>query len=68
VQVPRERLKLRDNRRLLSPPIVAAPLYRCSSIVVLRGFVPDATLDVEIAGAIVLNNVPGGFPEPTARS
>lgn len=62
-EVPTERLKLKETR-FLSPPIVGAPLYQCAKAVVIYGFDPGATLDVEVNGAIVLAGVPGGFPQP----
>ena len=65
MEVPREGRKLKDNRRLLSPPIVVEPLYGCSKIVNIRGFVQGAVLDVEVAGGIAVASFPGGFPEPS---
>src|SRR5439155_26862768 len=62
-EVPTERLKLKESR-FLSPPIVGAPVYNCAKAVVIYGFVPGATLDVEVNGAIILAGVPGGFPQP----
>jgi dienelactone hydrolase len=64
MEVPRERLDLRDNRELLSPPIVLGPLYACARAIVVVGFVPDATIDVRIDGVDVVTGFPGGFPEP----
>lgn len=63
VEVPTERLKLKDSR-FLSPPIVGAPLYQCATSVVVYGFSPGATLDLQVDGTIVLAGVPGGFPQP----
>ena len=68
VLVPRKRLELRDDQRLLSPPIVGAPLYQCAIAVTVYGFVPDATLDVEVAGAVAVAGAPGGFPNPIGRT
>jgi hypothetical protein len=62
-EVPRERLKLKDTR-LLSPPIVGAPLYQCATAVAVYGFVVDAQLDLQVNGVTVLAGVPGGFPQP----
>jgi hypothetical protein len=64
MEVPRDRLKLRDNEKLLSPPFIVEPVYQCSKIVVVRGFIASATLDVRVNGSVVVNGVPGGFPEP----
>jgi dienelactone hydrolase len=63
MEVPLDRLQLRENDRLISPPIVE-PLYRCSKIVQVRGFIAEARLDVEVNGFIVVNDFPAGFPEP----
>src|SRR5438067_12240713 len=64
MEVPREERQLKDNPRLLSPPMVVEPLYGCSTIVNVRGFVLNAALDVEVAGGIVVTSFPGSFPEP----
>jgi hypothetical protein len=62
-EVPTEGLKLKD-RRYLSPPLVGEPLYQCAQAVVVYGFEPGATLDVQRNGTTVLAGVPGGFPQP----
>ncbi len=64
MEVPTKELQLRENPRAISPPIVVGPLYQCGTIVQVRGFIPHATLDLEIAGAVVIAGAPGGFPEP----
>jgi dienelactone hydrolase len=63
VQVPRDRLKLRDSKRI-SAPTVVAPLYGCATAVVVIGFIPGATLDVEVAGAVVVSGYPTSSPDP----
>lgn len=60
------RLDLKDDRGLLSPPWLAGPLYKCATAVTVWGFVPHATLDVEVDGTIV-NSVVAGFPEPQGQ-
>ncbi|RDK03016.1 hypothetical protein [Paraburkholderia lacunae] len=62
-EVPTERLKLKETR-FLSPPVVGEPLYQCAKALVILGFDPGATLDVERNGALFLSGVPGGFPQP----
>jgi hypothetical protein len=62
-EVPTKSLKLEETR-FLSPPIVGEPLYQCAKAIVVYGFDPLATLDVERNGAVVLSGVPGGFPQP----
>jgi hypothetical protein len=64
VEVPREKLRLKDNRKVLSPPILTQPIYGCSKVVNVTGYVPQAQLDVEVDGAIVVNGFPGGSPNP----
>lgn len=54
MEVEREKLRLRSSKRI-SPPIVVEPLYGCATAVLVSGFVPDATLDVELDGAIVVS-------------
>ena len=62
-QVPTDRLELKDAK-VLSPPIVGAPLYGCATAVSVLGFVPHAKLDLRINGVTVLSAVPAGFPQP----
>jgi hypothetical protein len=62
-EVPTRRLKLED-RKFLSPPIVGEPLYQCAIAVSVYGFVPQAKLDLEINGVIVLAGISAGFPQP----
>jgi hypothetical protein len=63
-EVSRRRLKLKDDRKLLSPPWLAEPLYQCATAVTVYGFVAHAKLDVEVAGTVVIANQQVGFPEP----
>ena len=63
MQVPREKLDLRDDPKVLSPPLLD-PLWACGTAVVVRGFIAEATLDIEVDGAIVVPGTPGGFPNP----
>jgi hypothetical protein len=62
-EVPRDRLDLKDNREILSPPIVKEPLYACATAVTVIGFVPHAELELEIAG-VALPRRQAGFPDP----
>jgi hypothetical protein len=62
-EVPVDKLDIRDNPEILSPPIIKGPLYRCATGVTVTGFVPHADLDLEIDATIVATT-PGGFPEP----
>src|SRR6266436_3131722 len=64
MEVPRDHLQLRDDESLISPPWIVGPLYRCSKIVQVRGFIPHATLDIEENGAVAVAGFPAGFPEP----
>ena len=64
MEVPREKLRLKDNPKVLSPPILTQPIYGCSNVVNVTGYVPQAKLDVEVDGAIVVNGFPGGSPNP----
>ena len=52
-EVPRDRLDLKEDPELLSPPHLAQP-YQCATAVTVYGFVPHATIDVEVAGAVVV--------------
>jgi outer membrane protein assembly factor BamB len=41
---------LREDRAFLSAPILQGPIYACAQSVVVKGFVPGATLDVLVNG------------------
>ena len=43
MEVERERLKLRDDPKVISPPIVD-PAWQCGTAVVVRGFIANAKL------------------------
>ena len=61
--VPREKLGLKEDEKLLSPPWLAAPLYQCATAVTVYGFVAHAGIDVEVAGSVVISATVG-FPQP----
>jgi len=42
---------LKEDSNTLSPPIVQAPLYACTTAVVVQGFIPDASIEVFVNGA-----------------
>jgi hypothetical protein len=65
-EVPRERLRLREDPGLLSPPYLMQP-YQCALSVTVYGFVPHATLDIEVAAAVVVSQQVG-FPEPVGAT
>ena len=60
--VPRDRLDLREDDALLSPPWLATP-YRCATAVTVLGVVADAEVDVEVDGTIVVVELIA-FPDP----
>lgn len=64
MEVPRRQLDLRDDPSVISPPILTQPLYGCASAVNVTGYLTDATLDIEVNGAIIINAFPGGSPAP----
>jgi len=54
---------LRDDPTVLSPPIVMEPLYACSPVVRVQGFIPDAKIEVFIDGqgaGTAIGNDPAG--------
>src|SRR5690348_4046635 len=63
MEVPRDRVNLQDNEAI-SPPIIG-PLYQCSRVVQVRGYLPLALIDIEIAGAIQVTGYPGDYPMPS---
>lgn len=50
--VPVEEIDVKPNRELLSPPWLDQPPYQCVSAMTVWGFVPQATVEVEVDGAI----------------
>lgn len=42
--------EIKDDRKVLSPPILQVPIYECADTVVVKGFVPGAKLQVYIGG------------------
>jgi dienelactone hydrolase len=65
-EIERDRLNLKENPELLSPPYFDTP-YQCASAVTVHGFVPHATIEIEVAGAIVTHETVG-FPEPVGAT
>ena len=63
MEIPRDKLDLRDDPGVLSAPIVD-PAWQCSSVVAVHGYVPEAKLDLELDGVVVITGAPGGFPLP----
>jgi hypothetical protein len=66
MEVERDRLKLRDDPAVISPPSLD-PAWQCATAVVVRGFIADALLDVQVDGVMVVSGLPGGFPVPNGR-
>src|SRR4029453_10423127 len=64
--VPVDKLDLKPDRSTLAPPWLA-PLYRCATAVTAYGFVPHATVDVEVDAAVALSGVVE-FPEPVGAT
>jgi hypothetical protein len=64
MEVPRDKLHLRDDKGLLSPPIVVEPLYGCARAVNVTAYVPNASLDLEVNGAVAVSAFPGHSPAP----
>lgn len=53
---------LKENRALLSPPVIEEPLYQCAVSVTVVAYEPHATIQVDVSGTIT--SAPGGFPFP----
>ncbi len=68
MEVPREKLRLQDDPKLLSPPIVTQPLYACAKAVNVTGYVPNATIDLQVNGVIVTAGFGGGSPAPAGAT
>jgi hypothetical protein len=65
-EIPRERLNLKERPDLLSPPYLDQP-YQCATAITVHGFVPHATIEVEVAGAVVVTQAVG-FPLPVGAT
>ena len=52
-----------DNQMVLSPPIVGSPIYACTNLVVVSGFVPGATLRLFVNGTQVGPDVVANLPD-----
>ena len=57
------RQEVRDDRALISPPWLEQP-WQCAAVVVVRGYVPDARIDLEIDGIVAVADFDGGLPNP----
>jgi hypothetical protein len=64
--VEREKLKFQEDPGL-SPPWLVEPLYQCAITVTVGGFVPGATVEVEVDGATVISATVG-FPLPVGAT
>jgi hypothetical protein len=68
VEVPVDKLQLRDDKKLISPPSVVSPLYQCAKAITIFDFIPNATLDVQVDSTQVITGAPGGFPMPNGTT
>jgi dienelactone hydrolase len=64
VEVPRDKLDVRDDPAVISPPIVTQPLYACATAVNVTGYLSGAKLDLEVDGVIVVAGFGAGSPFP----
>lgn len=53
---------LKENRKLLSPPVIEQPIYQCAVSVTVTAYEPNAIIDVDVDGTVT--SAPGGFPFP----
>jgi dienelactone hydrolase len=63
--VPRDKLDLEDPEGVISPPYLEEPIYQCSRVVVVRGFIPHAELEVYVGGAPVVTVADAGLGVPS---
>jgi dienelactone hydrolase len=64
MEIPRSQARLEDDPRTISRPVITQPLYGCAKAVNVTGYIPGATIDVEVDGAVVVTGFPGGSPTP----
>lgn len=65
--VERDRIDVKDDPGLVSPPWLRGPLYGCARAVTVLGFLPHAWVEVELDGQVVVD-IQVGFPEPAGAS
>jgi hypothetical protein len=53
---------LKEDPKLVSPPVIVQPLYQCAVSITVIAYEPDAVIDVRIDSAVT--SAPGGFPFP----
>jgi hypothetical protein len=63
--VSREKVDLEEPRGVISPPRVEQPLYQCSQLVVVRGFIPHAEVEVFVNGSPVAGSSDAGLDAPS---
>lgn len=63
MEVERDRLKLRDDPKVISQPWLD-PVWQCGTAVLVRGFIANAKLDVQVDGTTVVGGFAAGFPLP----
>jgi hypothetical protein len=59
VEINRREAGVKEDPKLLSPPVVVEPLYQCATAVQVLGGVAGAKIEVEVNGAIVGSGVVG---------
>ena len=62
-RISRREVDLKEDPKLISPPVLVGPAYACSNRVKVIAFIPLATIEVELNGVIVASQAVG-FPEP----
>lgn len=65
-EIPRDRLELRDDPQVISPPVLEEPLFQCGTAVVVIAFIPRAKVEVEVDGVMVATKTLS-FPEPNGE-
>jgi hypothetical protein len=64
MEIPRDQARIEDNPKVISPPVITQPLYGCAKSVNITAYIPNATLDLEVDGVVVVANWPGLSPTP----
>lgn len=67
MEVPVRQRRLRDNEALISPPIVAEPLYGCATAVTILSFLTHAKITAQVNGTTVVKTT-AGFPDPGGQT
>jgi hypothetical protein len=66
--VSREKVDLKEPRGAISPPWIEQPIYQCSKLVVVRGFISHAEIEVFVNGSSAGGLSDAGLDAPSGAT